>query len=101
MDHVVNNTEFPYVAKVSYGQVHTVSLPEQIQLLVSDDTGRGSALELAKAVRVRTDDGQQITVQGFNDDVATSDGFVAISCDAMRVPNFRDYEYVVSPLRVT
>ena len=81
---------FPYTGTVSYGEVHTVDLPVDIALRVSS---RSVDDERYKTVRIRTENGKQITVQGFNDDVRTSDGFVAISCDAMRLPAFDHFEY--------
>ena len=81
---------FPYTATISYGEVHTVDLPVGIALLSGGST---PSIERAKAIRVRSQNGKQITVQGFNDDVRTTDGFIAISCDAIRQPVFNEYEY--------
>ena len=85
---------FPYTANVSYGEVHTVNLPVDIALALGSSAS-SSNIERFKTIRVRTENNKQITVQGFNDDVRTSDGFVAISCDAMRLPVFNEFEYFV------
>ena len=84
---------FPYTATISYGEVHTVDLPVDIALIFG--SGSSAVIERAKAVRVRTQNNKLITVQGFNDDVRTTDGFIAISCDAIRQPVFNEYEYFV------
>ena len=84
---------FPYTATISYGEVHTVDLPVGIAL--SYGPGSPASIERAKTIRVRTQNDKLITVQGFNDDVRTSDGFIAISCDAIRQPVFNEYEYFV------
>ena len=62
--------------------------------VVSTSAGVG-LIERSKAIRIRTEGGKKITVQGFNDDVRTSDGFVAIPCDAMRNDIFNRIEYFV------
>ena len=84
---------FPYTGTVSYGEVHTVDLPVDIALTLG--AGISPDIERHKSVRVHTQNDKKITVQGFNDDVRTSDGFIAISCDAMRLDTFHEYEYFV------
>ena len=85
---------FPLTARVSYGEVYTVTLHEE--MVLSEDVNNADiVMERSKAIRVRTEGCKKITVQGFNDDVRTSDGFVALSCDAMRHEVFNHFEYLV------
>ena len=81
---------FPLTTTVSHGEVVTLTLHQRMAVL----TGR-NLIERSKAIRVRTEGGKKVSVQGFNDNVRTSDGFVALPCDAMRTETFRRYEYFV------
>lgn len=78
---------FPLTASVSYGQVVTVTLHEGIAVV--------NGFQRTKGIRVRTEGGKKITVQGFNDNSRTSDGFVALPCDAVRNEIFTRFEYFV------
>ena len=81
---------FPLISNVSYGEVVTVTFHERIA--VENSNG---GIERSKAIHVRTEDGKRVTVQGFNDKVRTSDGFIAFPCDGMRNEVFTHYEYFV------
>ena len=83
---------FPLTATVSCGEVYTVDMPDDIALTFQRTT---SIIERSKTIRVHAARNKMITVQGFNDNVRTTDGFIAISCDAMREPVFNRYEYFV------
>ena len=85
---------FPLTATVSYGEVYTVTMHEEMGL-EADVNNADIVKQRSKAIRVRTEGGKKITVQGFNDDVRTSDGFVALPCDAMRHEVFNRFEYLV------
>ena len=82
---------FPLTATISYGEVHVVDLPDDIGL----EFGGAAAIERSKTIRVRTEENKMITVHGYNENIRTSDGFVAISCDAMKQEVFNRYEYFV------
>jgi len=84
---------FPLTKNVSYGEVVTVTLHQEMAVM---DQGAGpNMLERSKAIRVRTQGGKKVSVQGFIDDVRSSDGFVALPCDAMRNDIFNRFEYLV------
>ena len=78
---------FPLTANVSYGEVYTVSIHED--MAVEDGKQR------TKAIRIHTEGGKKISVKGFNDDRGTSDAFLALPCDAMRNEIFTRFEYFV------
>ena len=83
---------FPLTTTVSYGEVVTVSVHPDVAM--SRQAAASNRLERLKAIRVQTEGGKKVSVQGFNDDVRTSDGFVALPCDAMRNDVFTRYEYL-------
>ena len=83
---------FPLTDTVSYGEVVVVTLDEK--MAVESTSAGTNQIERSKAIRVQTDGGK-VTVQGFNDDVRSSDGFVAFPCDSMRNEVFNRYEYLV------
>ena len=78
---------FPLTSSVSYGEVVTVRFHQDI--FVRSTSVRN------KAIHVRTEGGKKVTVQGFVDDLHTSDGFVALPCEAMRSPFNGRLEYFV------
>ena len=84
---------FPLKATVSYGEVVTVTMHQGMTVL--SQAAGSNRLERSKAIRVQTEGGKKVSVQGFNDDVSTSDGFVALPCDAMRNDVFNRFEYFV------
>ena len=81
---------FPLTTSVSYGNVVTVTFHENIAVEMNNED-----LNQYKAIHVRTENGKKVTIQGFNDNVQTSDGFIALPCDAMRNNVFTHYEYFV------
>ena len=83
---------FPHTATISYGQVYILDLPDGMGLTFEGTT---AAIERSKTIRVRTEENKLITVHGYNDNIRTSDGFIAISCDAMRQEVFNRYEYFI------
>ena len=83
---------FPLTTTVSYGEVVIVSVHPDVAM--SRQAAASNRLERLKAIRVQTEGGKKVSVQGFNDDVRTSDGFVALPCDAMRNDVFTRYEYL-------
>ena len=84
---------FPLTKTVSYGEVVTVTMHRDMAV-ISQDAGP-NLLERSKAIRVQTEGGKKVSVQGFNDDVRTSDGFVALPCESMRNDVFNRYEYFI------
>ena len=84
---------FPLTKNVSYGEVVTVTLHQE--MAVKDQGAGPNLLERSKAIRVQTQGGKKVSVQGFVDDVRSSDGFVALPCDAMRNDIFNRFEYLV------
>ena len=84
---------FPLTTTVSYGEVKIVQLPVNIAP-VGTAAGTNN-IDRTKAVRILTQGGKKVSVQGFNDDFRTTDGFTAYSCDGMRTPQFNRYEYVI------
>ena len=84
---------FPLTSTVSYGEVKIIDFPGNI---APTSTAAGvNGLERSKGIRIHTEDEKRVSVQGFNDDFRTSDGFAAFSCDGMRTPLFNRYEYVI------
>ena len=78
---------FPATRNVSYGEVVIVRFHQDIA--VQSTTMRN------KAIRIKTEGGKKVTVQGFVDDLRTSDGFVALPCEAMRSPFNSRLEYFI------
>ena len=78
---------FPTTRTVSYGAVVTVRFHQNIPVRYANDRN--------KAIRIQTQGEKKVTVQGFVDDLQTSDGFVALPCEAMRSPFNSRYEYFV------
>ena len=76
---------FPTTRTVSYGEVVTVRFHQNMHVRYSNERN--------KAIRIQTQGGGKVTVQGFVDDLHTSDGFVALPCEAMRSPFNSRYEY--------
>ena len=48
-----------------------------------------------RAIWVRTRDDKKIALYVINDEFRSTDGFVAFPCDAMTVPNFQRYNYLI------
>ena len=84
---------FPLTDTVSYGEVKKITLHEDMAPVTSAAGTNG--IERSKAIRVQTEGGKKVSVYGFNDDIRTTDGFMAFSCDGMRNSVFNRYEYVV------
>ena len=84
---------FPLTTTVSYGEVKIINMHEDMSPFTTSAGQNG--IERSKAIRLRTEGGKRVSVQGFNDDFRTSDGFVAIPCDQMGISIFNRYEYVV------
>ena len=83
---------FPLTTTVSYGEVKIIDFHED---LAPQTTAAGTnGTERSKAIRIATQNGKRVSVQGFVDDFRTSDGFQAFSCDGMRLAGFNRYEYV-------
>lgn len=83
---------FPLTATVAYGEVKVIDLDPGIS---PQTTAAGtSGIERSKAIRVVTEGGKKVSVQGFSDDPRTSDGFTALSCDGMTTKYFTRYEYI-------
>ena len=84
---------FPLTTTVSYGEVKVIDLPADI---APTQTSAGTnSIERSKAIRIVTEGGKKVSVQGFNDEFRTTDGFTAYSCDGMRTALFNRYEYVI------
>ena len=84
---------FPLTDTVSYGEVKIIDLPDNIAP-ISISAGE-NGIERSKGIRIVTEGGKRVSVQGFNDDFRTSDGFTAYSCDGMHTPRFNRYEYLI------
>lgn len=83
---------FPLTMTVSHGEVKIIDFHED---MAPRTTAPGNNnIERSKAIRIVTENGRRVSVQGFNDNFRTSDGFQAISCDGMRIDGFNRYEYV-------
>ena len=83
---------FPLTTTVSYGEVKKITMHED---MAPTSTSSGSnRIERSKAIHIRTEGGKKVSVQGFNDNVRTTDGFVAFPCDAMRNSVFNRFEYM-------
>ena len=73
----------------TYGATTRVAFP-------ADDYYITDTAQRDRAIRVQAEVGKKITVYAVNDEVRSTDGFVALSCDAMTVNNdFRRYDYVI------
>ena len=84
---------FPLTKTVSYGEVVIVTMNQE--MAVMEQAAGPNELERSKAVRVQTQGEKKVSVQGFNDDVRTSDGFVALPCESMRNDVFTRFEYFI------
>ena len=63
---------------------------------VADDVYVTSIQQRDKAIMVESKNDKKISVQVINDELRSSDGFVALPCDSMTVPSdFRTYQYVI------
>ena len=82
---------FPLTTTVSYGEVVTVNVRHEMAVL--RQAAGSNLIERSKAIHIQSQGGRRISVQGFNDDIRTSDGFVALPCDAMRNDIFNRFEY--------
>ena len=72
---------FPLTTTVSYGEVKKITMHED---MAPTSTSSGSnRIERSKAIHIRTEGGEKVSVQGFNDNVRNTDGFVAFPCDAL------------------
>ena len=75
-------------------QVDT-SAPLRINF-VADHVYVTSIQQRDKAIMVESKNDKKISVQVINDELHSSDGFVALPCDSMTVPSdFRTYQYVI------
>ena len=83
---------FPLQATVAHGEVRVIDFHEDIapRATLAGNDGR----ERSKAIRIVTEGGKKISVQGFSDETRTSDGFTALSCDGMATRLFNRYEYI-------
>ena len=71
------------------------SAPTRVNF-AADDVYVTDTQERDKAIWVQTRNNRKIAVQVINDEFRSTDGFVALPCDAMTVPSdFRTYEYLV------
>ena len=71
------------------------SAPTRVNF-AADDVYITSIQERDKAITVQTRNSKKVTIQVMNDEFRSTDGFVALPCDAMTVPSdFRTYEYLV------
>ena len=61
----------------------------------ADDVYVETISQRDKAIWVQTRDGGRISIHVINDEFRSTDGFVALPCDAMTVPNFAKYEYLI------
>ena len=86
---VENNSMFT----ATYGATTRVAFPADYHITNSAQRDR--------AIRVQAEVGKKISVYAVNDEVRSTDGFVALSCDAMTVNNdFRRYDYVILSARL-
>lgn len=84
---------FPLTTTVSYGEVKKINIHKDMApTATASGTNR---IERSKAIHIRTEGGKKVSVQGFNDEFRTTDGFMAFPCDAMRNSIFTRYEYFV------
>ena len=78
----------------TYGVTTRVAFP-------ADDYYITDTAQRDRAIRVQAEVGKKISVYAVNDEVRSTDGFVALSCDAMTVNNdFRRYDYVILSARL-
>lgn len=84
---------FPLTDTVSFGEVKRIQMP--INIAPTGISPGTNGIERSKAIRIRTEGGKKVSVQGFNDGLRTTDGFTVYSCDGMITPLFSRYEYVI------
>ena len=66
----------------------------------ADDAYVTSIQDRNKAIRVQALNNKKITIHAINDEFRSSDGFLVLPCDGMRVPSdFRSYEYLILSTR--
>lgn len=80
---------YPLTLSVQYGEVVQINVPDGLTVLSSDETNRNKALHLV------VDDGKKVSVMGFNDNLESSDAFLALPCDSMEQDVFSRFEYMV------
>ncbi|CAI8033448.1 hypothetical protein GBAR_LOCUS18865 [Geodia barretti] len=62
----------------------------------ADDVYVTNVQQRDKAIWVQTSNKKKIAIQVINDEIRSTDGFVALPCDGMTVPSdFRTYEYLI------
>ena len=73
----------------TYGTSRRVVFPADM-FYVTDEIQRD------RAIRVQAEEGKRISVYAVNDELGSTDGFLALSCDGMTVnSDFRRYDYVI------
>ena len=80
---------YPLTLSVQHGEVVQINVPNELIVLSSEEAHRNKALHLV------VDDGKKVSVVGFNDNLESSDGFLALPCDNMRQDVFSRFEYMV------
>ena len=93
--NVALNSNLPAAMQQGFPTTRTVSYGEVVKVRFHTNIAVRSTTERNKAIHVQTQGGKKVTVQGFVDDLRTSDGFVALPCEAMRSPFNSHYEYFV------
>ena len=96
------NDEVVFDVTTNFGDVENTvtykvdsSSPTRVNF-AADDVYVSSIQERDKAITVQTRNSKKVTIQVMNDEFRSTDGFVALPCDAMTVPSdFRTYEYLV------
>ena len=68
----------------------------------ADDFYVKDQMQRDRAIRVQAEEGKKISVYAVNDEFRSTDGFLALSCDGMKVENdFRRYDYVILSAELT
>ena len=84
----LNDVDDSNTYTATYGTTTRVAFPADT-FYVTDQMQRD------RAIRVQAEDGKKISVYAVNDEVRSTDGFLALSCDGMTVNDFRRYDYVI------
>ena len=75
---------------------HTVTHNQTIKVTFPPDDVMIEGAERNKAIGVKAAEGEKISVYVVSDEFRSTDGYVALPCDAMVVPgDYRGYEYII------
>ena len=74
--------------QVTWDQPTRISFPaDSVYVRATSETDKGICVE--------AEEGKKISIYVINDETASTDGFVALPCDAMEVTSFNRYDHVI------